>query len=238
MANMADSGKNRDGSADTVNLTAGSSRKRYLGVRLPDWVTRRAPVWLVGIMLVVLLVTCIAGAALGVGFTSGLLPLFGTNPKSAVVPTATGTSAASVLILATSTPLSVTSPKPTPTSRPTPSLPPAPTATPSILWYQAPWPVKCNCTRGNLQVTPEVTIWTAGHQYYVFVKTTPGAHIQFRMTAPNGVTSENNWEQSVADPAGDWSILLTAPSGPGFALLQARTDKGAYADTSVACMNN
>lgn len=197
------------------------------------------PIVLVALVAAILLVACSSGAVLGAVFTHSPLPFLASSTRSIPSATATMPSLAVATDTPTQTPLPAATSKPTP--RPaTPTSPsrPRPTATQGLPWYEAPWPAKCNCSRGNLQLTPEVTIWTAGKQYYVFVTTTPGAHIQFRMTAPNGTITENNWEQSIADPAGNWSIKLIAPSGPGFALLQARTDKGAYGDTSVACMNN
>lgn len=229
------------GSGDTLPHTVGEDAGHYGQLPPPhrDHVSRRRLALIVLLGSLGLLIACTGGGALSA--------VLGVGPRGsageATSPPGASTATPTVIVLSTESPISIATPSPSP-RQPTPTspppLPPQPTATPtpSTPWYQAPWPAKCNCSHGNIQITSQVPTWTAGRQYYVFVTTTPGAHIQFRMTAPNGVVSENSWEQSVADPAGNWSIQVTAPSGPGFALLQARTDKGAYADTSVVCINN
>lgn len=228
-------------SAGTLPQTSGEDAGSHGLIPRPhrDRVPNRRVALIVLLTSLSLLVACVGGGTLsvvlGIGSRESVHTASSLSSASTTTPTIT--------VLPTESPISTATPSPSP-RQPTPTSPPSPppqptaTPTPSNPWYQAPWRAKCNCSRGNIQLTSQVPTWTAGRQYYVFVTTTPGSHIQFRMTAPNGVVTENNWAQSVADPAGNWSIQVTAPSGPGFALLQARTDKGAYADTSVACLNN
>ena len=220
----SDAADSPDGFSNGSGIPVGPRRSRRL-------------IWISVTVLVIIAVTFASGLALGAILTKGQMSF--QSPSSALTSTPTVTEDNNVISTATLAPSQSPTPEMTLTPKPKSTLPPLPrpTATPGVSWYLAVWPKKCNCSR-NLQLTPEVSIWRTGSQYYVFVTTTPGAYIQFRMTDPDGITFTNNWEQAVANSAGHWSIRVTAPSGPGFALLQARTNKGGYADASVACMNN